>query len=160
MVAALQNNTLLLWQAIVNCIILWCVISIKLNISQKITGFVLWRVISMKLNIGQKITRLEIITFTCKKNLACFQTGKTDVRAYSSSLLHTIIAGNHLPFLKIYSNFSHFCPNFQIFCLFFNIFLPFFWKIAFIPLHSRISSGCLRACHTVYRDFLEGRKVG
>ena len=105
-----------------------CVISIKLNISQKITGFVLWHVISMKLNIGQKITRLEIITFTCKKNLACFQTGKTDVRAYSSSLLHTIIAGNHLPFLKMYSNFSHFCTNFQIFCLFFQHIFAIFLK--------------------------------
>ena len=133
MVAALQNNTLLLWQAILNCIILWCVISIKLNISQKITGFVLWRVISMKLNIAQKITQLEIITLTCKKNLACFQTSKTDVRAYSSSLLHRIIAGNHLPFLKIYSNFSHFCPNFQIFCLFSTYFCHFSEKLHSYP---------------------------
>ena len=36
-------------------------------------------------------------------------------RAYSSSLLHAIIACNHLPFLKIFSNFVHFCPNFEIF---------------------------------------------
>ena len=40
------------------------------------------------------------------------------IRTYSSSLLHVIIVCNHLPFLKIYSGFLHFCPNFQIFCPF------------------------------------------
>ena len=39
-------------------------------------------------------------------------------RAYSSSVLHEIIAPNHLPFFKIFSNFIHFFPNFQIFCPF------------------------------------------
>ena len=53
-----------------------------------------------------------------------------------SRLLRTIIARNGLPFLKIFSNFVHFCPNFQIFCPF----LPFFWKIARIPILSRIDS--------------------
>ena len=39
-------------------------------------------------------------------------------RAFSSSLLHVIIACNHLPFLKIFSNIVYFCLNFQIFCPF------------------------------------------
>ena len=49
-------------------------------------------------------------------------------RAYSSSLMCAIIARNHLPFFKIFSNFVHFCPNFQYFALFkhfFAIFCPF-----------------------------------
>ena len=40
----------------------------------------LWCVISMKLNIGKKITGLEIITMNHEKNLACFQTSRTDVQ--------------------------------------------------------------------------------
>ena len=39
-------------------------------------------------------------------------------RTYSSSVLHAIIAPNHLPFFKIFSNFVHFSPNFQIICPF------------------------------------------
>ena len=38
---------------------------------------------------------------------------------YSSSLVPSITACNHLPFFKMFSNFVHFCPNFQIFCPFF-----------------------------------------
>ena len=60
-----------------------------------------------------------------------------EIRSYSRSLTWAIIARNHLPFFKMFSNFVHFCPNFQIFCLF----LPFFWKIARMPLLSRISPG-------------------
>ena len=62
-------------------------------------------------------------------------------RTLSSSLLRAITARNHLPFLKIFSNFVHFCPNFQILCPFFNTFLPFFWKIACMPLLSRTDPG-------------------
>ena len=40
------------------------------------------------------------------------------IKAFSSSLLPAIIARNHLPFLKIFSNFVHFCLYFQIFCPF------------------------------------------
>ena len=47
-------------------------------------------------------------------------------RAYSSSLLRAIIARNHLPFFKIFSNFVHFCPNLQIFCPFLPFFCSFF----------------------------------
>ena len=36
-------------------------------------------VISVKLNIGKKITGLEIVKWNRKKNLACFQTYRTDV---------------------------------------------------------------------------------
>ena len=40
---------------------------------------ILWHVISMKLSIGKKITGLEIMALNCEKNLACFQTYRTDV---------------------------------------------------------------------------------
>ena len=49
-------------------------------------------------------------------------------RAYFSSFLLAIIAHNHLPFCRIFSNFVHFCPNFQIFCPFSTFTLLFFWK--------------------------------
>ena len=39
----------------------------------------LWHVISMKLNIGKKITGLEMMTSDQKKS-ACFQTCRTDVK--------------------------------------------------------------------------------
>ena len=61
----------------------------------------------------------------------------TEDRAYSRSLLHAIIACYHLPVLKIFSNFGHFWPIFQIFCPFLHI----FWKIACMPLLSRIGPG-------------------
>ena len=47
-------------------------------------------------------------------------------------------------FFKIFSNFTHFCPNFQIFCPPLLILTclchccPFFWKIACMPLLSKI----------------------
>ena len=44
-------------------------------------------------------------------------------RPFSSSLLRAIIARNHVPFFKIFSNFVHFGSNVQIFCPF----LPFFF---------------------------------
>ena len=46
-------------------------------------------------------------------------------RAYSSSLLRVIIACNHLPFLKIFSNFVYFYQNFQVFCPFSTFCCPF-----------------------------------
>ena len=50
------------------------------------------------------------------KKYAFWSGGKVSYnRAYSSSLLSVIIAHSHLPFLKIFSSFVHFCPNFQIF---------------------------------------------
>ena len=55
-------------------------------------------------------------------------------QAFSSSLLHAIIASNHLPVFKIFSNFVHFCPIFQTFCPS----LAFFGKTACMPLHSGI----------------------
>ena len=45
-------------------------------------------------------------------------------RAYSSSLLRAIIASNHMPPFKVFSNFVHLA---QIFITF-KITLPFFWK--------------------------------
>ena len=56
------------------------------------------------------------------------------IRVYYNCLVHVIIAHNHVPFFKIFSNFVHFCPNFPIFCPF----LHFFWKISRMPLLSRI----------------------
>ena len=48
-----------------------------------------------------------------------------DDRAFPSSLLRTVIAHNHLPFFKIFSGFTHFCPNFQLFCSFLTFSYPF-----------------------------------
>ena len=61
-------------------IILWCKISMKLSIGEKLTGLeiLILCVISMKLNIGEKLTRLEILTLNHKNNLACFKTYRTD----------------------------------------------------------------------------------
>lgn len=53
---------------------------------------------------------------------------------YFSCFMHAIIASMRLPFFKILSNFLHFCQNFQTF----SPFWPFFWKIARLPLSSRI----------------------
>ena len=63
-------------------------------------------------------------------------------RAYSSNVLYVIIAHNHLPFFKIFSNFVHFCPNFQIFCPFSTFLCPFSQKWLPMPLLSRIGPGC------------------
>ena len=41
--------------------------------------FMIWHVISIKSNISKKITRLDVMTFESWKNLACFQTNRTDV---------------------------------------------------------------------------------
>ena len=63
-----------------------------------------------------------------EKIIQCFQrfwdinSWLDNIRAYSSGLLRAIIACNHLPFFKIFSNFVHFCPNFQIFSPFFALF--------------------------------------
>ena len=76
----------------------------------------------------------------CRHNTGCRQDANR-IRAYYSSLLRAIIARSHLLFFKIFSNFVYFWPNFHIFCPFlpfFNIFLLFFWKIARMPLLSRI----------------------
>ena len=56
------------------------------------------------------------------------------LRAYSSSLLRAIIALNHQPFFKIFSNAVHFRQIFQILCPF----LPLFRKITRMALLSRI----------------------
>ena len=77
-------------------------------------------------------------------------------RAFCSSLLHAIIAHNHLPFFKTFLNFVYFCLNFQIFCpilTFFYPFLSFFWKIACMPLLSRIGPGIYK--YILFSDFEE-----
>ena len=69
-------------------------------------------------------------------------------RAYCSSLLHSIIVCNDLPFFKIFSNLVHFPQIFKYFALFQHFFLPFFWKIAPIPLLFRIGPDyCLSSKH-------------
>ena len=61
------------------------------------------------------------------------------LRAYSSSLLRAIIALNHQPFFKIFSNAVHFRQIFQILCPFLPpFFLPLFRKITRMALLSRI----------------------
>ena len=63
----------------------------------------------------------QMITWPIKHQHANIKEANSGInRAYSSSLLHAIIACNHLPLFKIFSNFVHFHPNFQIlpkFCL-------------------------------------------
>ena len=84
---------------------------------------------------------------TSKSVVITKKKGKQYVsRAFSSSLLHAIMACNHLPFFKIFSNFVHFCTKFQIFCPFCS-FLPFYWKIACMPLLSRIGPGWTNHIH-------------
>ena len=60
----------------------------------------------------------RIVVFLKSRDYIC--------RAFPNSLLCVILASNHLPFFKIFSNFVHFCSNFQIFCPFLTLFPPFF----------------------------------
>ena len=53
-----------------------------------------------------------------------FLYNKNIDRAYSSSLLRTIIARNHLPFFQNIVKFSIFLPKFLSYFPFFNIFPP------------------------------------
>ena len=64
-------------------------------------------------------------------------------KTYSNSLLRAIIVCNHLPFLKIFSNFVQFSNILP----FFNIALPFFWKIAPTPSLSKISPDVIHLHH-------------
>ena len=63
-------------------------------------------------------------------------------RVFSSSLLHGIIACNHLPFFKtvqILYIFTQIVKYFSFFCSFQTFFcMPFFWKIGCMPLLSSI----------------------
>ena len=64
-------------------------------------------------------------------------------RAFSSSLLCAIIARNHLPFFKTFSNFVYFPHIFKYVALFLTFicpFLSFFWKITHMPLLSKIDA--------------------
>ena len=93
-------------------------------------------------NLKQRNGRYYEIVKSCPESGLLIKVSVN--RTYSSSLLHAIIACNHLPLFKIFSNFVHFCPDSQIFCPFFPVehflsfFCPFFWKIARMPLLSRI----------------------
>ena len=62
---------------------------------------------------------------------------KCNTRAYSSCFMHAIVAHMRLLFFKIFSNFVYFSQIFKYFAPFCP-FLSFFWKIARIPLLSRI----------------------
>ena len=85
--------------------------------------------LAIPLVISTKETKSEIETYPViaetkftnySVNIFC-----ATYKAYSSSLLHMIIACNHLPLFKIFSNFIHFCPNFQIFSPFSRFTCPF-----------------------------------
>ena len=81
-------------------------------------------------------------------------------RAYSSCFMHAIVARLRLAFFKVFLNFVHFCPNFQIFCPF----LPFFWKIARMPLLSRIGPDIFDMAYGFLINFLHsdqrfGKKI-
>ena len=104
---------------------------IKLHINLYIMGcpFSMYTIISMY---------TEILSYSRATNICWMENNPDGKRAFSSSLLCAIVAHNHLPFFKIFSNIVHFCPNFQIFFLFLTFFLPFFWKITCMLLISRI----------------------
>ena len=88
--------------------------------------------------IPDQIRNSYIIKF--RKQLKCLCSARSIAtrtryimnRAYSSCFMCVIVTCMmRLPLFKIFSNFVNFCPNFQIFC-------PFLWKIACMPLLSRI----------------------
>ena len=70
----------------------------------------------------------KILSCSRATNICWMKNNPDGNRAFSSSLLRAIIAHNHLPFFKIFSNLEHFCPNFQIFCPFLTSFCPFSGK--------------------------------
>ena len=113
-------------------------LSWNLNCSQK-------RVVPKKQNIIYQCFQLKLGTYgytfldkdsqsTLMKKILLIKRAihliwKSHSRASSNSLLCAIIARNHLPIFKTFSNFLNFCPNFQILCQFlplFNVFCPFF----------------------------------
>ena len=69
---------------------------------------------------------LKVVEFIFQKKIQYTQNMVNGARAFSSSLLLAIIARNHLPLFKIFSNFVQILPKFSDILLFFNIFLPFF----------------------------------
>ena len=76
-------------------------------------------------------------------------------RANSSCFMCAIVACMRLPFFKIFWSFVHFCQYFQIFCPF----LPFFWKIAPMPLLSRIGPGRSDLNSSMNKNFLQLLKL-
>ena len=56
--------------------------------------------------------------------------------------MRAIVARMRLPFLKHIFKFFTFLHKFSSILPFFALFWPFFWKIAHIPLLSRITPGC------------------
>ena len=84
---------------------------IKLYINLYIMGcpFTVYTAISMY---------TEILSYSRATNICWVENNPDGKRAFSSSLLNAIVACNHLPFFKIFSNLVHFYPNFQILCLF------------------------------------------
>ena len=67
----------------------------------------------------------------------------TIIRACFSCFKHAIVECMRLAFFKIFSSFVHFCVSFQMLCTFW----PFFWKIACMPLLSRIGPDNIMACN-------------
>ena len=94
---------------------------IKLHINLYIIGcpFIMYTIISMY---------TEILSYSRATNICWMENNPDGKRAFSSSLLRAIVARNHLPFFKIFSNLVHFCPNFQIFCPFLTFFCLFSGK--------------------------------
>ena len=60
----------------------------------------------------------EILSYSRATNIYWMENNRDGKRAFSSSLLRSLVALNHLPFFKIFSTLVHFCTNFQIFCPF------------------------------------------
>ena len=73
-------------------------------------------------HINARIIRVYINKITRNYPGILTIVSQTECRTCSNSVLSAIIACNHLPFFKTFSNFVHFCPNFQIFCPFQHFF--------------------------------------
>ena len=73
-------------------------------------------IIIFQVSVGKSFT--EIWEWLYSRNWVFLISKYWQDRACSSSLMHVIIACNHLQFFKIFSNFEQFSATYQIFCVF------------------------------------------
>ena len=101
----------------------------------------------------------ESLSYSRAINICWMKNNPDGYRAFSSSLLHTIIARNHLPFFKIFSNLVHFLPKFSNIFHFFNIFCPFSGKLYASPYFLEYSLGNLLKVLVFLFLYLESNQV-
>ena len=95
---------------------LWNKIKVHVNLYIMGCPFSIYTIISMY---------TEILSYSRANNICWMENNPDGKRALSSSLLRAIVAHNHLPFFKIFSNLIHLCLNFQIICSLLIFFLFF-----------------------------------